>query len=206
MTLPFRSDLGDWVARLSIGALFVLLTWNLWNDFVRTGHLTGLLFIVSEGLVVVLTIVRRKARVVDRSVLAAALTVLSLAGPPLVRAGQVPGLVPDVATVIVSAIGGIIIIAAKITLGRSFGIVPANRGVVTRGPYTIVRHPIYAGYLVTHVAFVVAHPTTWNISIMLVADTALILRALTEERVLAADRSYEAYCSRVAWHLVPGLF
>jgi len=31
-------------------------------------------------------------------------------------------------------------------------------------------------------------------------------RALLEERVLARDDAYQAYCSRVAWHLVPGVF
>ena len=52
-----------------------------------------------------------------------------------------------------------IIIAGKLTLGRSFGLMPANRGVVSSGIYRFVRHPIYAGYLITHVAFLAAHPT-----------------------------------------------
>ena len=98
------------------------------------------------------------------------------------------------------------VIAGKITLGRSFGIVPANRGVVIGGPYTLVRHPIYTGYLLTHVAFACAYPTPWNLAILAATDVALVVRALDEERVLAADRTYQAYCSRVAWHLVPGSF
>ena len=68
----------------------------------------------------------------------------------------------------------------------SFGIVPANRGVVARGPYTFVRHPIYAGYLLTHAAFLMAYPRPWNVLILLTADAALIGRALMEERVLGA--------------------
>jgi protein-S-isoprenylcysteine O-methyltransferase Ste14 len=99
-----------------------------------------------------------------------------------------------------------IAIFAKVTIGRSFGIVPANRGVVVKGPYTLVRHPIYAGYLVSHAAALAAYPTTWNVCILIAADTALVLRALAEERVLSADREYQAYCGRVAWHLVPGVF
>ena len=91
-------------------------------------------------------------------------------------------------------------------LGRSFGLVPANRGVVASGPYLLVRHPIYSGYLITHIGFLLAHPSAWNIAILLVADTALIVRALYEERILVRDEQYREYCSRVGWHLVPGVF
>ena len=52
----------------------------------------------------------------------------------------------------------------------------------------------------------IAQPTAWNIGVVAFADTALILRALIEERVLSNDAAYQTYCQRVAWHLVPGLF
>ena len=40
----------------------------------------------------------------------------------------------------------------------------------------------------------------------MIADTALILRALIEERVLSGDAEYQAYCRASSWHLVPGVF
>ncbi len=106
----------------------------------------------------------------------------------------------------VTTVGVLIVIISKVTIGRSFGIAPANRGVVARGPYNIVRHPIYAGYLLTHAAALVAYPSVWNVIVVVGGDIALVLRALAEERVLIADREYQAYCGRVAWHLVPGVF
>jgi len=194
------------IARACIGVLFTLLSINLLQNFLQTGHVTGLLLLAGEALVVVLTIVRRRARIVDRSVGAAVTTTVSLAGPPLLRAGELTGLLPDMLTAVVSAVGLILVIVGKMTLGRSFGVVPANRGIVVRGPYSVVRHPIYTGYLITHCGFLLANPSAWNVAVVLVADTALVARALMEERILKNDAEYQGYCERVGWHLVPGVF
>ncbi len=196
----------DLLARVTIVTLFTLMSVNLLVDFMHTGHVTGLLMLASESLVVVLTVLRRRARFVDHSFAAATMTMLSIAGPPLMRAGAAQPLTADVITAMISAIGLLLVVVGKIALGRSFGLVPANRGVVVRGPYNLVRHPIYTGYLITHVGFLMANPSTWNITIMLLADTALVLRALMEERVLKNDEAYQGYCQRVGWHLVPGVF
>ena len=201
-----RETLTDLMSRAAIVVLFTLLSVNIFNDFVRTGHVTGLLLLAGESLVVILTVVRRKARLVDRFLAAAVMTTLSVAGPVLMRASQTTSLVPDVATAMISALGLMLVVVGKMALGRSFGLVPANRGVVVRGPYTVVRHPIYTGYLITHAAFLLANPSPWNVSVILIADTALVLRALMEERVLIADAEYQGYCRRVGWHLVPGVF
>jgi protein-S-isoprenylcysteine O-methyltransferase Ste14 len=196
----------DLIARAVVGTLFALLSVNLLAEFIQTRHLTGLWLLVSESLVVVLTVVRRRALTVDRSVAAAVVTGVSVMGPALVRTASGHDLLPDPMTSLVSSVGLLIVISGKLTLGRSFGFVPANRGVVFGGPYAIVRHPIYAGYLLTHVGFLLAHATVWNAALLIVADAALVGRALHEERLLSADDSYRRYCRRVGWHLVPGVY
>jgi protein-S-isoprenylcysteine O-methyltransferase Ste14 len=201
-----RDVVNDLVARLIVGALFALLSVNLLTDFAQTHRVTGLLLLVSESLVVVMTILRRRTGIVDRSAAAAVVTFLSLVGPTMLRVVAGAGLLPDMLTAVVSSVGLLIVIAGKITLGRSFGIVPANRGVVSGGPYEFVRHPIYAGYLLSHAAFACAYPTAWNVSVIVLCDTALIVRALYEEKLLKADGAYQSYCERVGWHIVPGLF
>ena len=205
-TFSRRARLGDLLARAVVCGLFLVLAVNLWGDFQRTGRLTGLLLLVSELLVAVFTLARRRTLDVDRSRIALLLTAVSVAGPPLLRTSTQGGLVPDALTVALSAVGLAIVVVGKLALGRSFGIVPANRGVVTTGPYGLVRHPIYTGYLITHLAFLAAHPSLGNFLIILIADAALIGRALREEQTLEKDDRYQAYGRRVAWHLVPGVF
>ena len=197
--------LTELLARASICALFTFLSVNLFRDFLNTGRVTGLLLLASEFLVVVLTFVRRPASLVDRSFRAGVVTMVSIASPFMLRASN-DGLLPDIATAGLSVVGLAVVIVGKLALGRSFGLVPANRGVVIGGPYAIVRHPIYTGYVITHVAFFLAHPSGWNAVLVVMADVALVLRALVEERVLDGDSQYRAYCQRVGWHFVPGLF
>ena len=57
----------DLFARAAISALFVLLAVSIGREYSQTGHLTGLLLLVSEALVVLLTVLRRPATVVDRT-------------------------------------------------------------------------------------------------------------------------------------------
>ena len=83
---------------------------------------------------------------------------------------------------------------------------PANRGIVSTGLYGFVRHPIYVGYLITHVAFVTANPLATNLGVLLIADAALLMRAVCEEQTLARDPTYREYLQKVRWRMVPGLF
>jgi protein-S-isoprenylcysteine O-methyltransferase Ste14 len=200
-----RERMADFFARASLSALFMLLAVRIGREFMETGHLTGLLLLVSELLVVVLTIARRRATVVDRSPGARIIATVSIVGIPFISPTG-GGLVPDLATAAVSAVGLAMVIAGKLTLGRSFGLMPANRGIVCRGVYKVLRHPIYAGYLITHLAFLAAHPSLWNLAVFAVSDTALMVRSIYEERTLAKDPEYAEYMSRVRWRVAPGIF
>ena len=91
-------------------------------------------------------------------------------------------------------------VAAAISLGRSFGIAPADRGLRTTGLYAWVRHPLYAMEICYFAGYLVANPSWRNLAV-LTADTALqLFRALREERIL---KDYASYASRVRWRLLP---
>ncbi len=89
------------------------------------------------------------------------------------------------------------------TLGRHFDLeVEVHEGheIIDRGPYRIVRHPVYLGIAIH---FIGACLATGNL--LLIAGTvvvtfpALYLRAATEERLLRATLGpvYDAYARRV---------
>jgi protein-S-isoprenylcysteine O-methyltransferase Ste14 len=151
-------------------------------------------------------VMRRSTSIIDRSYRARILTALSLLGPMLVRPSSVAALAPEVMTVLLSAAGLTIVIGGKLSLGRSFGLMPANRGIVSTGLYKLVRHPIYLGYLITHTGFVAANPTLWNVLMVVGADLALMWRAVCEEETLQKDESYRGYQQMVRWRVVPGIF
>ena len=197
--------LADLTARAVIVVLFSLMAVRFGSDFIATGRVTGLFLLLSETLVVVLTVVRRSAATVDRSLRARILTSVSTLGPPLLAPAAV-AMAPEALTIVLSCAGLSVVIAGKVTLGRSFALLPANRGVVSSGVYGIVRHPIYMGYLITHVAFLMANPSVWNVVALVAADTALLARAVCEEQTLALDPKYREYQTRVRWRVAPGLF
>jgi protein-S-isoprenylcysteine O-methyltransferase Ste14 len=200
------ADAADLTARFVIIVLFTMMAIRIGGDFLETGRLTGLLLLASETLVVVLTVLRRASSIVDRSHRARILTVISMMGPVLVRPASVAALAPEIATVLLSTAGLSVVIAGKLSLGRSFGLMPANRGVVSTGLYRLVRHPIYMGYLVTHAGFVAANPTFWNTVLLVAADVALMWRAVCEEQTLQQDHAYRSYQQQVRWRVLPGVF
>ena len=124
-------DVGELASKVVIVTLFSFMAMRIAEDAASTGHVTGILLLVSEALVVALTIVRRPAGLVDRTFKARLLTTVATFGPPLVRPDSVDSVTSDSLTIALSAIGLIVVVLGKLSLGRSFGLAPANRGVVS---------------------------------------------------------------------------
>jgi len=169
-------------------------------------NLQAVLLVISELLGVFLILTRRYATIVSMRPSDWALSLIAVNAPLLVTpAAANPFLPSQIATVLMTA-GMIIQISAKATLWRSFGLVPANRGIKTGGPYRIVRHPMYAGYTLTHIGFLLGFPSLQNSLLYLTAFLVEIARLMREELVLNQDPLYRQYAARVRYRLVPGVF
>ncbi len=83
---------------------------------------------------------------------------------------------------ILAVIGFAISTLAVFDLGRSFGVSPANRGVVRTGLYRYVRHPMYTGYVISEFGFVLLNP--FNYILWVISIALYLYRSILENRVL----------------------
>lgn len=92
-----------------------------------------------------------------------------------------------------------VLIWSLFTMRRSFGIFPSQRSVVTSGPYTFVRHPIYAAYLHIAICVVLTLPTINNMVVTCTLAVGLLLRATCEEGLLERGRDYSIFRKQVRY-------
>lgn len=82
------------------------------------------------------------------------------------------------------------------------------RGLETRGPYRIVRHPSYLGLLLIAVALPFIFGQPWLLAVALLPIAAIAGRVEPEERLLgeAYSAEYLEYASRTRARLIPGIW
>jgi protein-S-isoprenylcysteine O-methyltransferase Ste14 len=165
---------------------------------------------VSQHLLVLrIALTRAAPRVQDRSPLSAAAVVVSYAYPyaQVIYIKRVPDEPVWVA-------GGLVLVtlaaclscASLLALGRRFGIRPALRDLVTRGPYRIVRHPIYLSYVLADIGYNLQGWNPGTVLMVLAGWASLIYRIQAEERVIARDAGWSRYAGTVRSRLLPGLW
>jgi protein-S-isoprenylcysteine O-methyltransferase Ste14 len=187
----------------SFYAIFLYSSVKFW---LSTGSLVGSGLVVFNTSVVLFLLTRKRQAIVTASVwnwiLAPAAAVL----PLLLRPVEYASLASVVVTSVGQVIGLIIMVASIAALNRSLGIVAANRGIKTGGPYAWVRHPLYAGEIVFLLSFLVSHWNCLNVLIVCAIVLFQVIRSQHEEAVLLLDERYVRYRTAVRYRLLPGVF
>lgn len=79
--------------------------------------------------------------------------------------------------------------------------------VIDTGPYAIVRHPGYAGWLVMSVGIALCLGSLWALIPAGLSFLGLLLRTQWEDQTLQAELAgYKEYTERVRYRLLPGVW
>lgn len=164
------------------------------------GSLVSLLFGAQHLAILIVTLLHRpaeKQRIPPADLLLAwAGTLLPLAMRPGTEHVTSLGLVLIIP-------GSVFATAAILSLGRSFGMEPAHRGIQIRWCYRVVRHPIYASYLLIVGGFLLSYTSWWNGFVALTWLIAQVIRIQREEALLIRDEQYLRYTQQVRQRIMP---
>jgi protein-S-isoprenylcysteine O-methyltransferase Ste14 len=174
--------------------------------YLRTHRLIGAAFLAEQLWIVLAYLVRRPARAVTRSPVDWLLAFGGTFGGVLFRPVGTHSHWGVTAGLVVQLVGLAMCVVSFLSLGRSFGFAAADRGLVRRGPYAVVRHPVYASYILLQGGYLLQSIAIRNVLVMLFVTACNVGRATAEERLLSTSGPYKAYRHQVRWRLIPGVW
>ena len=211
VTVPSRSRT-PWRLAGHLGLNIILaMAWgkfalNAYHRWAQTGSLVVLGLVVYNTILVSVTIARRPSVSTSTQIkdwLAAVVTVgLSM----VFRPTEWDQWFAQAGGFILQGVGVVIMMVALASLGRSFGIVAANRGIKRSGLYRWVRHPLYAGELIFFTGFLLTTFSPYNLVLWFGVLCGLVIRSWAEEDHLCQDPEYQAYMKAVPYSFFPKLF
>ena len=167
------------------------------------------IYVLQHLLVLVIAFTRHPPQAKDHSLPSSAATVIAYAYPyaQVVYLRWMPGAPAwPAAGLVLVALAACLSLASLLSLGKRFGVFPALRGLATKGPYRIVRHPMYLAYVIADIGY---NLQEWNLGtalLVMAGWASLLYRIHAEERVLSQDPGWSAYASMVRHRLLPGLW
>jgi protein-S-isoprenylcysteine O-methyltransferase Ste14 len=171
--------------------------------------LTDWTYVLQHIMVLGIALTRGAPKVVDRSLSSSAAVVVAYVYPyaQLIYLRWVPGepAWPEAGFILVT-FAAVLSFASLFTLGRLFGIRPALRGLMTRGPYRFVRHPIYLSYIIGDIGYNLQEWNFGTVLLVMAGWASLLQRMKAEEHVLSHDEGWLKYIASVRYRLLPGIW
>lgn len=198
--------LGQWGANIALALLWAKFALNAYHQWAQTGSIVLFGLVLYNTLLVSVTIARRPSASTSSEIKDWVVAIVTVAISLIFKPGGWQHPFAQVVGSILQAVGLMIMVVALMSLGRSFGIVAANRGIKRSGLYGWVRHPLYAGELVLFTGFLLTSFSPHNLAVWFGVLFGLFIRSWVEEDHLSRDLEYQAYMKAVPYSFFPGLF
>jgi len=196
-----RQGLGIASSNLLLAAMYLIFAYLHLTHFAATARPSLLLIVASESLLVVFVLIRRDPDATWHSWWTWLTMLGGTFGPLLFRpAAAAEDLLVGQA---VQIAGLVLEVAAIMALSRSFGLLPAHRGIKSDGLYRLVRHPLYMAYTLAWLGYVINNFSLYNIAVLVFATGFQVLRIRNEEAFLRRYPDYVTLSERTRWRLVP---
>lgn len=203
LAVAFQSRLSQLLIGLLMAVAWLAFAVLHVRAFQASGAWVNLVFCATETITALFFVLRTAPVTVSSNsadwALASVSTFASLLFAPS-ESGVLPG------AAILIYLGAVLHLGGMLSLNRSIGMVPARRVVKTGGLYRLVRHPLYASYLVSFSGYLLINSSTRNAAVFLVTTTLLAIRIVREERHLSLDDSYRRYMAQVKFRVLPFVF
>ena len=205
MTHNYKQLLLEIIMKFMAACALSYFAIEVFQKYQITNNIVLLLLLLSESITILLVISAKFTNTRDFSPL---VIIATIAGTFYFFAISLDNGIPIISNNISAAIlcfGISWQLYAKIYLGRSFGLLPACRSIVDTGPYKLGRHPIYFGYFIGHMAFLLNNFSWWNVEVLTLLYLFQFLRMHYEERVLSKNEQYREYKKKVRYRFIPFL-
>jgi len=201
---PSMRGFGFALTNLSLAYFFGLFAYANARSFLENPRLSVFLIVVTESIVALFLVIRRNPDETRHTWQTWITTTCGTLAPFLLRPSQATEdlLLGEMLQVV----GFVVQIAALLYLNRSFGLLPAHRGVKSGGLYGLVRHPLYTAYLITFAGFWINNQSLHNAAVVLIATVFMVMRVYYEEALLIKYAEYKRYASRIRWRLIPAVW
>jgi protein-S-isoprenylcysteine O-methyltransferase Ste14 len=174
-----------------------------------TFTITDWIYVLQHLIVLGIALTRRHPKVRDYSIASSIAVGTAYVYPyaQVIYLRWSPGHVawPAAGLALVTFAAGLSLVSL-LAMGRLFGIRPALRGLVTSGPYRLVRHPMYLSYVLADIGYNLQEWNSVTLLLVLVGWASLVYRIQAEERVLSQHAQWPAYVVLVCYRLFPGLW
>ena len=194
-------------ARVLVG-MILACAWMMFaglhvRAYLASGISAYLVFFLSESFTALMFLLRATPSSVSPHPGDWALAVAGTAAPLLFAPSAVVLLQGAAALVFA---GAVFQLAGLVSLNRSIGLVPARRELKTGGIYRLMRHPLYASYLLMFTGYLLTNFSLANVLVYCALLALLLARIVREEHHLRREADYRAYMERVKYRVIPYVF